>query len=102
MNKYLKLSLLALLTLLVSSPVAFSAEQEHVWIPSLSPMEAKVDDGKNLEAILDITHLTTSGDGKTIYAFAVVRANSAGRTGKFLFRSLNGGLTWSVLEKKPK
>ena len=52
MNKYLKLSLLALLTLLVSSPVAFSAEQEHVWIPSLSPMEAKVDDGKNLEAIL--------------------------------------------------
>ena len=91
MNKYLKLSLLALL---VSSPVAFSSEQEYEWRPSMSPMEAKVDDGTT---ITDITHLTTSGDGNTIYAFAVIRANSAERMEKFLFRSLNGGLTWSIL-----
>jgi hypothetical protein len=95
MNKYLKLSLL---TLIVSSPFAFSAEQENEWTPSESPMEA-IYAGK---VILDITHLTTSGDGKTIYALAVIRANREGMMGKFFFRSLNGGLTWSVLNKKTK
>jgi hypothetical protein len=95
MNKYLKLSLVALL---ISSPFAFSAEQENEWTPSESPMEA-IYAGK---VILDITHLTTSGDGKTLYVLSVVRPNNEGIIGKFFFRSLNGGLTWSVLNKKTK
>jgi hypothetical protein len=95
MNRYLKLSLIALL---VSMPFAFSAEHENEWNPCESPMEALFA-GK---VILDITHVTTSGDGKTIYALAVIRANREGMMGKFFFRSVNGGLTWSVLNKKTK
>ena len=95
MNKYLKLSLLALL---VSSPFAFSAEQENEWTPSGSPMEVSYA-GK---VLLDITHLTTSGDGKTIYVLSVVRPNKEGVWGGMFFRSINGGLTWSVLNKKTK
>lgn len=94
MNKYLKLSLVALI---VSFNLGFGAEQKApVWTKCDSPMTDIVW-GK---AMLIHTHITTSGDGQTIYVHSVIdrsQPSMNGMLGRYFFKSQDGGVTWSYL-----
>jgi hypothetical protein len=95
MAKYLYLSLLALLAL---SSIAQAADIEEVdWVRCSSPMDHLWN-----KTALTHTHITTSGDGQTIYVHSVISANTQGMFGRYFFKSRDGGVTWSVLNKKRK
>jgi hypothetical protein len=99
MNKYLKLTLAALL---VSTNLAVSAEeQESSWSKCDNPMTHPIWN----KLLLNITHITTSGDGKVIYVHSVIDRSPPsqnGMVGRYFFKSGDAGVTWSVLVTKGK
>jgi hypothetical protein len=94
MNKFLSLSLVALI---VSCSLSLGAEQKAaVWTKCESPMTDIVW-GK---VMLIHTHITTSGDGQTIYVHSIIdrsQPSMNGMLGRFFFKSQDGGTTWSYL-----
>lgn len=93
MNKYLNLSLVALIA---SFNLGLGAEEKvSTWIKCDSPMTEAV--WRNI--MLIHTHITASGDGQTIYVHSVIGGSqpSSGILGRFFFKSQDGGVTWSYL-----